>query len=161
MQNKLINTKSPAAIIIIRFIVGIVFFTEGIQKFLFPEQLGIGRFTKIGIPYPDFFAPFIGVVEIVFPLFLFIGFLSRFATIPLIIDICVAIITTKIPMLIHKGFWVAMHESRVDLCMLFGLIFLIISGAGRWSVDNLLTSKHKNHDSLATFKSNLKQDEKT
>lgn len=44
---------------------GAVFLSEGIQKFLFPQQLGTGRFTKIGIPMPEFTASFVGVTEIV------------------------------------------------------------------------------------------------
>src|SRR5438477_1191001 len=118
-------TKTPAAVILIRLIVGGVFLSEGIQKFLFPEALGIGRFTKIGIPAPHFFAPFVGVVEIVCGLLLMVGLLTRLAAIPLLIDISVAIVTTKIPMLAKSGFWGMAHESRTDFCMLLGLIFLL------------------------------------
>ena len=80
-------------------LVGWVFLSEGIQKFLYPATLGVGRFEKIGIPFPAFFAPFVGVIEIVCGTLLIIGLLTWLATIPLIINITVAILTTKIPML--------------------------------------------------------------
>ena len=122
-------------VILIRLMVGWVFLSEGIQKFLFPAALGVGRFIKIGIPAPQFFAPFVGVVEIVCGAFLIVGFLTRLAAIPLLIDIAVAIATTKVPMLSKAGFWGTMHEARTDFCMLLGLIFLLIAGSGRLSLD--------------------------
>ena len=66
------------------------------------------------------------------------GFFTRVATIPLLIDIIVAIATTKVPMLLHQGFWPMAHEARTDYCMLLGLLFLSIQGAGRWSVEQRL-----------------------
>ena len=120
---------------LIRLLVGAVFLSEGIQKFLFPDALGVGRFTKIGIPAPAFFAPFVGVVEIGCGLLLILGLLTRLAAIPLVIDIVVAIATTKIPMLYDKGFWATAHEARTDYAMLLGLIFLLFVGGDRWSVD--------------------------
>jgi putative oxidoreductase len=80
--------------------VGIVFLSEGIQKFLFPAALGVGRFEKIGIPAPAMMAPFVGVVEILFGGLIILGIMTRLASIPLLIDISAAIVTTKIPMLI-------------------------------------------------------------
>jgi putative oxidoreductase len=139
MRTILKTENIPA--ILIRLIVGTVFLTEGIQKFLFPDALGIGRFIKIGIPAPQFFAPFVGVVEIVFGFMIIIGLLTRIAAIPLIIDISVAIVTTKIPMLTNDGFWKMAHESRVDFSMLLGLIFLLMVGAGYLSFDKFLYKK--------------------
>src|SRR5438445_9933004 len=95
------------AALLLRILVGWVFLTEGIQKFLFPAALGVGRFAKIGIPYPHISAPFVGVVEIACGMLLMIGLVTRFAAIPLLIDISVAIATTKVPMLLHQGFWPA------------------------------------------------------
>ena len=131
----LFDKSAPASVILIRLMVGWVFLSEGIQKFLFPAALGLGRFAKIGIPAPYFFAPFVGAVEIVCGLLLILGLLTRLATIPLLIDISVAIATTKLPMLAKSGFWPAMHESRTDLCMLLGLCFLIAVGSGPLSLD--------------------------
>jgi putative oxidoreductase len=123
------------AALLLRILVGWVFLTEGIQKFLFPAALGVGRFTKIGIPYPHITAPFVGVVEIACGMLLMIGLVTRFAAIPLLIDIGVAIATTKIPMLLHQGFWQAMHEGRTDFCMALGLIAILCIGPGRLSCD--------------------------
>jgi putative oxidoreductase len=135
MPNLLFSTNAPRATILIRLLVGAVFLSEGIQKFLFPATLGVGRFTKIGIPAPQFFAPFVGIVEILCGTLLIIGFLTRLATIPLISDISVAIITTKIPMLFAVGFWSMVHEARTDYCMLLGLVFLLVVGSGPFSID--------------------------
>jgi uncharacterized membrane protein YphA (DoxX/SURF4 family) len=123
------------AALLLRILVGWVFLTEGIQKFLFPAALGVGRFTKIGIPWPHVTAPFVGVVEIICGMLLMIGLVTRFAAIPLLIDIGVAIATTKIPMLLHQGFWTAMHEGRTDFCMALGLIAILCIGPGRLSCD--------------------------
>lgn len=139
--SRILQSTAPRATILVRLLVGWVFLSEGIQKFLFPGALGIGRFIKIGIPAPQFFAPFVGVVEIVCGGMLIFGFLTRLAAIPLLIDITVAILTTKIPMLLKSGFWAAMHEARTDICMWLGALFLIIVGAGPWSVDHKLTQR--------------------
>lgn len=129
------DSSAPRATVLVRLLVGWVFLSEGIQKFLFPDVLGVGRFIKIGIPAPQFFGPFVGVVEIVCGGLLIVGLLTRLAAIPLLIDISVAILTTKIPMLMKSGFWAAAHESRTDICMWLGSMFLIVVGAGPWSVD--------------------------
>lgn len=135
MIAKLVSTTAPKAVILIRLVVGWVFLSEGVQKFLFPAALGVGRFAKIGIPDPQFTAPFVGFCEILFGALLIIGLLTRVATIPLLCVISVAIWTTKIPMLAKQGFWAMVHEARTDFCMLFGLIFLLIVGAGTLSLD--------------------------
>lgn len=132
---RLTRSSAPAATILIRFLVGAVFLSEGIQKFLFSDTLGVGRFAKIGIPEPAMVAPFVGVVEIAFGGLILLGCLTRLSTVPLLIDILVAIATTKVPMLLDKGFWAAAHEARTDVSMLLGLIFLLIVGPGPWSVD--------------------------
>ena len=141
MLQRLLSTDSPPAVTLIRLIVGAVFLSEGIQKFLFPDELGVGRFMKIGIPAPVVMAPFVGVCEIVFGAFILMGLFTRMATIPLIIDMLVAISTTKVPLLLKSGFWTMVHEVRVDYSMLFGLIFLLIVGAGSWSIDARLASR--------------------
>jgi len=135
MPNLLFRTNAPRATILIRLLVGAVFLSEGVQKFLFPATLGVGRFIKIGIPAPQFFAPFVGIVEVLCGTLLIIGLFTRLATIPLIIDISVAIITTKIPMLSTAGFWSMAHEARTDYCMLLGLVFLLLAGSGPFSID--------------------------
>jgi putative oxidoreductase len=144
-RNWLFDGTAQASVILLRLLVGWVFFSEGVQKFLFPAALGVGRFATIGIPAPHFFAPFVGVVEIVCGLLVIVGFLTRLAAIPLVIDISVAIANTKIPMLAKDGFWATMHEARTDLCMLLGSLFLIAVGSGRLSLD---TTVHGSNESI-------------
>ena len=137
----LLSTRAPRATILIRLLVGAVFLSEGIQKFLFSDDLGVGRFVKIGIPAPDVMAPFVGVVEIVGGALILVGFATRLATIPLIINMGVAIISTKVPILLSKGFWAMAHESRTDWSMLVGSMFLLFVGAGAWSLDARLFNR--------------------
>ena len=123
------------AILLIRILVGWVFLSEGIQKLLFPSALGVGRFEKIGIPAPQFLAPFVAVVEIICGILVLLGLITRLASIPLLIDIAVAILTTKVPMIVKSGIWATLHEARTDFSMVFGLVFLLICGGGALSLD--------------------------
>ena len=135
-----------------------VFFPEGIQKLLSPEILGAGRFLRIGIPYPDIMAPFVGVVETVCGALIIIGLFTRLAALPLIVIRIVAIVSTKMPILLghdfwifhlpkppRYGFWSMAHEARADFCMLLGALYLLIEGAGAWSLDALLSRKDERH----------------
>lgn len=135
------STNATGWVILVRVIVGAVFLSEGIQKFMFPEALGVGRFAKIGLPAPGMLAPFVGFVEIVAGALLILGLLTRLAAIALICDMVVAILTTKIPLLLKSGFWAMAHEARTDYTMLLSCLFFLIVGAGRWSVDALLARK--------------------
>ena len=150
---RLIDTNAPRSVILIRLVVGWVFLSEGIQKFLYAAENGAGRFAKIGIPYADVMGPFVAVVEIVCGTLIVFGLLTRLATIPLIIDMIVAIVSTKIPILLghgfwgfslrtlpYYGFWGMFHEARTDFAMLLGSIFLLIVGGGLWSFDANLSS---------------------
>jgi uncharacterized membrane protein YphA (DoxX/SURF4 family) len=161
------NTTAPAAVILIRIVVGGVFLPEGIQKFLFPNDLGVGRFVKIGIPAPQFTAPFVGVVEIVGGAPIILGLLTRLAAMLLIFDMCVALISTKLPILLGHGFWrfslsklpsygfwSMAHEARVDFAMVLGTIFLLIVGAGAWSLDTRLRTKQLQADDKARWTNN-------
>jgi putative oxidoreductase len=134
-------SKAPAAAFMVRLAVGGVFLSEGLQKFIFPIALGVGRFEKIGIPLPGFFAPFVGAVEVVCGLLLIVGLLTRLATIPLLIDMGVAIYTTKISVYVSSGFWAMAHEARTDYTMVLGCIFLLMAGAGPVSIDRLLQGR--------------------
>ncbi|MBW3635773.1 MAG: DoxX family protein [Armatimonadetes bacterium] len=138
---KITATDAPAAIILIRLMIGGVFLSEGIQKFLFPESIGAGRFAQIGIPSPELMGPLVGVFEMGCGAFILIGLLTRLAAIPLIVIMLAAISITKIPLLLQSGFWKMAHDSRTDYAMLLGSILLLIVGAGRWSVDRRLMSK--------------------
>jgi putative oxidoreductase len=151
MLDRLTGTRAPAAVILIRLAVGWVFFSEGVQKFLYPELLAAGRFARIGIPAPQVMGPFVGVVEVVCGALVLAGLFTRLAALPLLADISVAILSTKIPILLghgywrfalpklgRYGFWSMSSEARTDLCMLLGALFLVIVGAGPASLDHAL-----------------------
>ena len=138
---KVFNTASDKSIILIRLLVGLVFLSEGIQKFLFPELIGVGRFEKIGFANPEFWAYFVACFEIVCGLMVSFGVLNRVSSIPLLIIMIVAFFATKTPILFQKGFWQFAHEYRTDFAMTVSLIFLLIKGAGFYSIDYLLMKK--------------------
>lgn len=132
-----VNSDASWAVLLIRLMVGWVFLSEGIQKFLFPAALGAGRFAKIGIPYPQVMGPFVGSVEVLCGALLIVGLLTRVAAIPLVGVISVAIYSTKVPMYFKTGFWNTMHEARTDFCMVLGLLFLLMVGSGAASLDRV------------------------
>jgi putative oxidoreductase len=141
-MKKWIFEVSPVPYVwLVRITVGAIFLSEGIQKFLFPDSVGAGRFEKIGLPMPEILGPFVGAIEIVFGALLAIGLFSRLSALPLLAVISTAICTTKIPMLVQKGFWTMAHESRTDFSMFTSLIFLIAAGGGSFSLDALLRKK--------------------
>lgn len=117
--------RKSAVPFLITFMVGLVFLSEGIQKFLFPMDLGEGRFEKIGVPYPEITAYIIAAVEIAAGAFLLCRFYVKYISIPLLLVILGAIYFTKIPSFIEKGFWITVHEGRTDFLMLFSLIFIV------------------------------------
>ena len=144
MLKKLNNEHNSSGYLLIRFLVGFVFLSEGIQKILFPALLGSGRFIKLAVPFPYFFGPLVGTIEIICGLLVIIGLFTRYAAFPLLIIILFAVYFTKVPSFIHKGFWVTLHDGRADYCMLLGLLFLLICGAGKYSVDHYLSQNGKN-----------------
>ena len=129
--------------ILIRLVVGLVFLTEGIQKYLYPELLGTGRFLKIGFSDPSFWAYFTGAFEIVCGVLIILGILVRLVSIPPLIIMVVAFITTKWPILINKGFWPFAHEYRTDFAMTLLLIYLIVYGAGKWTNNSKIENSLK------------------
>lgn len=155
MLARLTATTAPGAVLLIRLMVGGIFPSEGIQKFLYPAELASGRFGKIGIPWPEVMGPFVGGVEVGCVLLVLSGLLTRLAVVPLITTMCVALVSIKVPILMGQeflgfslrplpryGFWSMMHESRNDFCMLLGSLFLLMVGAGKWSLDRVL-SEHR------------------
>lgn len=153
-----LSTRATQWVIFIRLSLAMVFIPEGIQKLIFPEILGSGRFTAIGIPYPELMGPFVGYVELICGLMLLFGFAVRWAAIPLIVTMLVAIISTKIPILLGQdwwifqvasfkryGLWSMLHETRTDWAMLMCSLYIIFVGAGRWSVDRLIFEKSQNN----------------
>ena len=129
--------------LLVRLVVGLIFLTEGIQKYLFPELLGTGRFLKIGFSDPAFWAYFTGAFEIVCGALIILGLLVRLTTIPPFIIMLVAFVTTKWPILMDKGFWPFAHEYRTDFAMTLLLIYLFIYGAGKWSKDTTVSKPPK------------------
>lgn len=129
--------QGPASILLIRLAVGLIFFTQGILKYIDPN-MGVIRFTRIGFPHPYFTAHFVGTFEIVCGLLVLLGLWTRAAALPILIVITTAIASTKIPELSRssQGFWYMVSDSRTDFAMLCSLIFLILAGGGAWALDS-------------------------
>ncbi len=155
--------SAPRAAVLIRFAVGVVFASEGIQKFLYASARGAGRFAKIGIPAPEVMGPFVGVVEVVCGSLVLCGLATRLAALPLIFTMLVALASTKLPILLghgywifahtfapKAGFWAFLHESRTDLSMLCGSIFLALVGGDGWSLDALFWKKSERRSQEAS-----------
>jgi putative oxidoreductase len=142
-------TDGPASTLLLRLMAGGVFLWEGVMKFVFVSQ-GVGRFTKLGIPFPHFSADFVGYLEIVGGLLLLSGLMTRLIAIPFIIEMIVAILSTKISMFLgisplplppsppQVGIWAVLHEVRSEYAQLLTTAFLLINGPGKWSLDALL-----------------------
>lgn len=137
-MNRIIRTDNFPTLII-RLVVGLIFLSEGLQKYIVPEIVGTGRFTKIGFSNPAFWAYLVGSFEIVCGILILLGLITRLATVPLLVIMLVAFITTKIPTLIHKDFWSFAHEYRTDFAMTLLLIYLLIYGGGNKSIDKTLS----------------------
>ena len=134
-MKSVLQTDNDTTTIIIRLIVGVIFLSEGVQKFILPLERGAGRFEKIGFYYPEFFSSLVGTFEIVCGILVIIGLLTRLAVIPLIYIMLIALSTTKYKLFMATGFWNLLHESRTDWAMLLSSIFLLIKGGGKWSID--------------------------
>jgi len=143
-----LQTDSDKTTFLIRLLVGGVFLSEGIQKFIYADLRGPGRFERIGMPFPELTGFMVGGFEIVCGVMVLAGLCTRFAVIPLIFIMLTALFTTKLPILLGTGFWgfslrdlehygllSMLHESRNDFAMLIGSIFLFIKGGGFWSLD--------------------------
>jgi putative oxidoreductase len=151
--HKLLRSDAPRLVILIRVLVGWVFVSEGIQKFLYPGELGAGRFAKIGIPFPEIMGPSIGLVETLCGGLVLLGLGTRCAAAVLVVNMVVAITSTKVPILLGQGFWgfseakarpgfwSTLHESRTDLSMVLGSVFLLLLGAGRGSLDDRIAAR--------------------
>ncbi len=138
---KILSVSAPATVIVLRVMIGAVFLSEGLQKFLFADQLGVGRFARIGLPAPDLLAPVVGGIEVTCGLLVLVGCLTRLAVVPLLIIMAVALVSTKVPILLERGFWEMAHEARTDWSMTLASVFVLIEGAGPWSVDRWLVRR--------------------
>jgi uncharacterized membrane protein YphA (DoxX/SURF4 family) len=150
------RTKASGRVVLVRLAVGLVFISEGLQKFLFSEELGAGRFAKIGIPWPGVTAPFVGAIEFIAGVLVLVGLYTRLAALLLVIDMVVAFTSTKVPILIghgfsvfanppagKAGFWAMAHEARTDVAMFFGSLLLLWVGAGALSIDAGVTRRRE------------------
>lgn len=145
-------TDGPTATLLIRLMAGSVFLWEGILKFVYTNQ-GVGRFTKLGFPVPHFTATADGWLEIIGGILLLTGFLTRLIAVPFIIEMIVAMASTKIPMYLGTsplplppvppqiGFWAVLHEIRSEYAQLLNCAFLLLTGPGCWSIDALLARR--------------------
>ena len=151
MLQRILWTDHSKTTIIIRWMVGAVFLSEGIQKFLYPASRGVGRFVKMGFPHPEFWGQFVGIFEILCGILLIIGLCTRGAALAMLVNMSVAIVITKIPIafgesfgpfqlreLNQYGFWSMAHEMRTDFAMWLGSLFLLFRGGGKWSLDTKL-----------------------
>lgn len=129
-----------------RIVVGLIFLSEGIQKFINPAKVGAGRFESIGFEHFEFLSYFVATFEVVCGVALLIGLLTRLFAIPIITIMSVAIVTTKIPKLLNDGFWTMAHDSRTDFAMIMLVIYLLIYGAGKLSIDKLIQNKCNGYD---------------
>jgi len=143
-----------STILIIRLMAGSVFFWEGILKFVYANQ-GAGRFTKLGFPFPETTAHFIAVGEIIGGLMLIFGLFTRLVAFYFIIQMIVAVLTTKISLYLgtsplplppappKTGIWAVLHEIRSDYAQILCCLFLLIEGAGRKSLDFVIDTSKK------------------
>jgi uncharacterized membrane protein YphA (DoxX/SURF4 family) len=139
----------PDSTVLLRVMAGGVFFWEGILKFVYVNQ-GVGRFTKLGMPFPIFTADFVGGLEIVGGLLIMAGLLTRWIAIPFVIEMIVAMLSTKISLYLGTsplplppappkiGIWAVLHEIRSEYAQMFVVLYLLINGPGKWSLDALL-----------------------
>lgn len=129
-------TESSRSILLVRIAVGLIFFTQGVLKYVDPN-MGVVRFTRIGFPHPYFTAHFVGTFEVLCGLLVLLGLWTRLVSIPLLIVITTATATTKVPELFraNQGFWYMVSDVRTDFAMFCCLCFLIAVGGGSWSLD--------------------------
>src|SRR5215813_6105417 len=159
-MNKIISwlinppTDGPKSTMLLRFMAGGVFLWEGLLKFVYANQ-GVGRFTKLGIPFPHLTATAIGGLEIVGGLLLLAGLTTRLIAIPFIAEMIVAILSTKISLFLgtsplplppappQVGLWAVLHEIRSEYAQMLTVLFLMVNGPGKWSLDALLPKRRK------------------
>jgi len=152
--------NAPTATVLLRLMAGGVFLWEGMLKFVFANQ-GVGRFTKLGFPAPALTAHFVGTLEIVGGMLLIAGLLTRVIAVPFIIEMIVAMVSTKISMYLGTsplplppvppqiGLWAVLHEIRSEYAQLMVVLFLLSAGPGRWSLDALLARREKKENRLS------------
>src|SRR3954453_7589248 len=144
----------PSTILFIRMMAGGGFVMEGILKFVYVNQ-GVGRFTKLGFPFPETTAHFIATGEIIGGLLLIFGLFTKITAFYFIIQMIVAVLSTKIRLYLgtsplpsppappKMGIWAVLHEIRSDYAQILTCLFLVIAGAGRRSLDFMISTSTK------------------
>jgi uncharacterized membrane protein YphA (DoxX/SURF4 family) len=135
IMTNILNTANDSKLIFARVATGLIFLSEGIQKYLIVSMIGPAYFKEIGFGHPLFWAHFTGAFEISCGILILIGLITRIASIPLLIIMIAAFFTTKLPLLLNSGFLTFAHEYRIDFALTMLLLLQIIYGGGKWSAD--------------------------
>lgn len=119
-----------------RLLVGLIFVEAGWGKLHNLEHV-IGFFKSLGIPAAEIQAPMVASFELVFGALVLIGLLTRLAVLPLLGIMTVALLTA------YKGDITGVSSLLpvVDFHYLIILVWLAVSGAGRFSVDHFILKK--------------------
>ena len=147
--------NGPRSIVLLRLMAGGVFLWEGVLKFIYTNQ-GVGRFLKLGFPFPELTATFVGLLEITGGLLILAGALTRWIAVPFVLEMCTAMLTTKVALYFgtsplalpatppQVGIWAVLHEIRSEFAQLLTVAFLALNGPGEWSWDSLVKRKERN-----------------
>ncbi|HTJ10647.1 MAG TPA: DoxX family protein [Dinghuibacter sp.] len=135
MIRRILATEETGSVLFIRLMVGGIFLSEGLQKFIYPSILGGGRFLSIGFPLPYFSAYFDGVLQVICAVLVLLGLFTRFAVIPLLVITIFSLVAIQSRVLVDQGLFPMLHAARTDWCMLLGTCYLLLKGGGRWSLD--------------------------
>ena len=147
MFKKLLQTENDTAGLIMRVLLGIVFFPHGAQKVLgwfggYGFSGTMSMFTdKMGIPV--FFALLAIMAESLGSIALITGFLTRIAAFGIACVMSVAILTVHLP----NGFFMNWSGSQQGEGFEFHILAialalaLMIKGGGKWSLDRAITNK--------------------
>jgi putative oxidoreductase len=138
--------KAARYTLLLRFMAGSVFFWEGLLKLVYVNQ-GVGRFTKLGFPFPELTAHFVAGFEIVGGLLIMAGLFTRLVALGFVIEMVVAILSTKVSLFLGTsplplpvsppkvGIWAVLHEVRSEWAQLTTSLFWVLAGPGSWSLD--------------------------
>ena len=120
----------------LRLAVGTIFIKHGAQKlFVFGFAGVTGAFTHMGVPLPGVIGPFIALLEFCGGIALVLGFLTRLIALGFVCDMAGAILLVLLP----KGF----SGFEFEFLLLGSSLALALTGAGRFSVDEVLADRQK------------------
>jgi uncharacterized membrane protein YphA (DoxX/SURF4 family) len=142
-KSHILSTPGDSKIIFVRLITGLIFISEGIQKYLIVTAFGPLFFQEIGFSNPQFWVYFTGTIEILCGILILFGLLTRLASVPLLVIMAFALIKTKLPVLASNGFWTFAHQYETEFALTLLLIMLLIFGGGKWSADLKISQSFK------------------